>query len=635
MSAGLYTAGEFKDNCGFGLIAHMHGESSHRLLSTAIEALTCMTHRGGIAADGKTGDGCGLLIQSPTSFLRSVAEQDLQVTLSNHFAVGQIFLSKNTDLAAAARAEFAKQVEAQGLKVVGWRKVPVDPSVCGEIALETLPEIEQLFIDAPDVDPADLSAKLFVVRRLTEKALESDQDFYICSLSERVLSYKGLVMPVDLPRFYLDLADERLETAICVFHQRFSTNTSPRWPLAQPFRLLAHNGEINTIDGNRNWADARSSKFVCEKLPNIKELMPLVNRTGSDSSSMDNMLDVLLTGGMDLFRALRMMIPPAWQNIESMDSDLRAFYEYNSMHLEPWDGPAGLVLTEGRHAVCMLDRNGLRPARYVITKDGFITLASEIGVYDYSPEDVVSKGRIGPGQMLVVDTHTGELLLTDDIDQRLKSSKPYRKWLRQNTVVIEGHLDSDEPVNQITGDDLDVFMKMFKVSFEEAEQVLRPLGETGQEAVGSMGDDTPMAVLSSQQRSLYDYFRQKFAQVTNPPIDPLREAIVMSLETCMGPELNVYEETAEHANRVVLSSPVLSDSKFQALTNLESRGYPSLPLSLQYNPEEKTLEQAVKDIADAAETAVKAGTVFVVLTDRDIQKGMLPVHALLATGAVS
>ncbi len=634
MSAGLYTAGEFKDNCGFGLIAHMQGEPSHRLLSTAIEALTCMTHRGGIAADGKTGDGCGLLIQSPQSFLRSIAEADLGHTMGDHFAVGQIFLNKDADMAAKARAEFKKQVEAQGLVAIGWRKVPVDPSVCGEIALETLPDIEQFFIDAPGVDPADLSAKLFVVRRLTEKALESDPDFYICSLSERVLSYKGLVMPVDLPRFYLDLADERMETAICVFHQRFSTNTSPRWPLAQPFRLLAHNGEINTIDGNRNWADARSSKFVCEKLPNIKELMPLVNRTGSDSSSMDNMLDVLLTGGMDLFRALRMMIPPAWQNIESMDSDLRAFYEYNSMHLEPWDGPAGLVLTEGRHAVCMLDRNGLRPARYVITKDGFITLASEIGVYNYTPEDVVSKGRIGPGQMLVVDTQTGELLLTDDIDQRLKSSKPYRKWLRQNTVVIEGHLDSDEPVNQITGDDLNAYMKMFKVSFEEAEQVLRPLGETGQEAVGSMGDDTPMAVLSRQQRSLYDYFRQKFAQVTNPPIDPLREAIVMSLETCMGPELNVYEETAEHANRVVLSSPVLSDSKFQALMNLEKRGYPALPISLQYNPEDKNLEQAVRDIADAAEAAVRAGAVFVVLTDRDISKGMLPVHALLATGAV-
>jgi glutamate synthase (NADPH/NADH) large chain len=633
MSAGLYTAGEFKDNCGFGLIAHMQGEPSHRLLSTAIEALTCMTHRGGIAADGKTGDGCGLLIQSPKSFLRTLAQEVFDYSLADNFAVGQIFLSQDETKADAARAEFSLQVAKQGLKVVGWRKVPIDPSVCGEIALETIPQFEQIFIDAPAVDPEDLSAKLFVVRRLVEKALESDADFYISSLSERVLSYKGLVMPVDLPKFYLDLADQRLETAICVFHQRFSTNTSPRWPLAQPFRLLAHNGEINTIDGNRNWADARSSKFVCEKLPNIKELMPLVNRTGSDSSSMDNMLDVLLTGGMDLFRALRMMIPPAWQNIESMDSDLRAFYEYNSMHLEPWDGPAGLVLTEGRHAVCMLDRNGLRPARYVITKDGFITLASEIGVYGYKPEDVVSKGRVGPGQMLVVDTQTGELLLTDDVDQRLKSSKPYRKWLRQNTVFIEGHMQ-DEALEQLSGDELKAYMKMYKVSYEEADQVLRPLGETGQEAVGSMGDDTPMAVLSRQQRSLFDYFRQKFAQVTNPPIDPLREAIVMSLETCLGPELNVYQETPEHANRVVLTSPVLSDHKFNAIMDLEAKGYPSLALSLNYNPAEKSLAQAVVDIADAAEAAVRAGTVFVVLTDRGLDQSLLPVHALLATGAV-
>jgi glutamate synthase (NADPH/NADH) large chain len=395
--------------------------------------------------------------------------------------------------------------------------------------------IEQVFIDATGVSEQDLGSRLFVARRKAEMANEGDEDYYICSLSGSVIAYKGLVMPVDLPRFYQDLDDERLETAICVFHQRFSTNTMPRWPLAQPFRLLAHNGEINTIDGNRNWAEARTARFETDRLPNIKDIAPLVNRTGSDSSSLDNMLDVLPTGGVDMPRALRMLVPPAWQNIESMDPDLRAFYEYHSMHMEPWDGPAGIVLTDGRYAVCLLDRNGLRPARWVKTKDGFITLASEIGTYAYKNEDVVAKGRVGPGQILMVDTHTGELLHTKEIDDRLKSRQPYKRWLREKAQRIEGTFGGEMAAG-IEPEQLDNYMKMFQVTFEERDQVLRPLAESGNEAVGSMGDDTPMAVLSRKERSLFDYFRQKFAQVTNPPIDPLRETIVMSLETDLGGE---------------------------------------------------------------------------------------------------
>jgi glutamate synthase (NADPH/NADH) large chain len=387
-----------------------------------------------------------------------------------------------------------------------------------------------------------------------------------------VIAYKGLVMPVDLPRFYHDLSDERLCTAICVFHQRFSTNTMPRWPLAQPFRLLAHNGEINTIEGNRNWAEARTALFESERLPDVHEIAPLVNRTGSDSSSLDNMLDVLLTGGIDMPRALRMLMPPAWQNIESIDPDLKAFYEYHSMHMEPWDGPAGIVLTDGRYAVCLLDRNGLRPARWVRTADGFITLASEVGTHGYRNEDVVAKGRLGPGQMLMVDTHTGELLQSEEIDKRLKSAHPYKRWLKENSQRIVGSFDG-EAAPGIDEADLAVYMKMFQVSFEERDQVLRPLAESGNEAVGSMGDDTPMAVLSRQQRSLYDYFRQKFAQVTNPPIDPLREAIVMSLETDLGVERNLFHLGPEHADRVILSSPVLSQGKFNTLVNLDRPGF--------------------------------------------------------------
>src|SRR5690606_17282527 len=374
-------------------------------------------------------------------------------------------------------------------------------------------------------------------------------------------------------KFYPDLDDPRMETSICLFHQRFSTNTLPRWPLAHPFRNLAHNGEINTIEGNRNWAMARLHKFQCERLPDIESIAPLVNRTGSDSSSLDNMLDALLAGGMDLFRAVRMLVPPAWQNIENMDADLKAFYEYNAMHMEAWDGPAGIVLTDSRHAVCLLDRNGLRPARWVQTTDDFITLASEIGTWDYKPENVVAKGRVGPGQIFAVDTVSGEILHTADIDNRLKVSKPYKKWLRDHATLIESTLEPERQPELVTGEPLKAYQKMFQVSFEEREQVLKPLAESANEGVGSMGDDTPMAVLSEQLRPLYDFFRQKFAQVTNPPIDPLRETIVMSLETCLGSEKNIFEETPEHADRVILTTPMLSPDKFTRLINLDKPGF--------------------------------------------------------------
>ena len=633
MSAGLFRPEDVRDNCGFGLIAHTSGDASHRLLLTAIESLTCMTHRGGIASDGKTGDGCGLLLQMPDQFMRTLAQECFDVELGDAYGVGQIFLNTDSEKAAAARLNTEQALTDQGLKVLGWRQVPTDSSVCGEIALASLPLIEQVFIDATGVSEQDLGSRLFVARRKAEMANEGDEDYYICSLSGGVIAYKGLVMPVDLPRFYQDLDDERLETAICVFHQRFSTNTMPRWPLAQPFRLLAHNGEINTIDGNRNWAEARTARFETDRLPNIKDIAPLVNRTGSDSSSLDNMLDVLLTGGVDMPRALRMLVPPAWQNIESMDPDLRAFYEYHSMHMEPWDGPAGIVLTDGRYAVCLLDRNGLRPARWVKTKDGFITLASEIGTYAYKNEDVVAKGRVGPGQILMVDTHTGELLHTKEIDDRLKSRQPYKRWLREKAQRIEGTFGGEMAAG-IEPEQLDSYMKMFQVTFEERDQVLRPLAESGNEAVGSMGDDTPMAVLSRKERSLFDYFRQKFAQVTNPPIDPLRETIVMSLETDLGGEKNLFAEGPEHADRVTLTSPVLSQGKFTTLVQLDRPGFVVKKIDCTYQPGEKSLKQAVEGVAKAAEQAVSSGSCILVLSDRAIDKASLPIHSLLATGAV-
>jgi glutamate synthase (NADPH/NADH) large chain len=635
LTQGLYRPDFEKDNCGFGLIAQMDDKPSHWLVSTAIEALGNLTHRGAIGADGKTGDGCGLLMKKPDGFFKAIAAE-LGFELAEHYAVGMVFLSQDEAQAANNQNTVTEKLQSQGLEVLGWRDVPLDAeSACGAEALRLIPIMRQVFVNAPaDIDEASFERKLYIARRLAEKAITDDDAFYIPSLSSHVVSYKGLVMPSYLPTLYKDLNDERMETAICVFHQRFSTNTWPQWRLAQPFRYLAHNGEINTIRGNRNWALARGAKFATSLIDNMDDIRPLVGTTGSDSSSMDNMLEALFAGGVDMFRAMRLLVPPAWQNDHTMDDDLKAFYDYNSMHMEPWDGPAGVVLTDGRYAACTLDRNGLRPARYIITKDRHITLASEVGVYKYDEEDVVAKGRLKPGQMLAVDTSNGQLLLPEDIDQRLKSVKPYREWLDNNLTRLQD-ADDDETLPTLEGDQLAVYEKMFQVSYEERDQVLRVLAQAGQEATGSMGDDTPFPVMSERERSLYDYFRQQFAQVTNPPIDSLRENIVMSLETCIGQERNLFEETPDHAHRLVIDSPVLSDSRFRQLLALGDKEaeFKSTVISLAYDAETE-LEAAIDALCDKAEQAVKDGTVVLVLSDKQIEKGQLPIHALLATGAV-
>lgn len=639
MSAALYRPDEYKDNCGFGLIAHMEGEKSHDLLKKAVEALACMTHRGGIAADGKTGDGCGLLLQISDTFFRTVVKEQLNLQLPEKYAVGMVFLNTDNDKAALAKQQLENELKKASLLVLGWRKVPVSEQCLGPIAKEQLPAIEQVFISGPDghhLDDKQFNAALYMARRRANIVLNNDKDFYICSLSSEVVCYKGLMMPVDLPTFYEDLGDPRFETAICVFHQRFSTNTSPRWRLAQPFRMLAHNGEINTITGNRNWAEARRHKFKSELLEGLSEISPLVNCTGSDSSTLDNMLELLVTGGLDIYHAIRMLIPPAWQNVDTMDPALRAFYEFNSMHMEPWDGPAGLVMTDGRRAVCALDRNGLRPSRWVITDNGYLTVASEVGVYDYKPETVVAKGRVGPGEILAIDTETGQLLKAHDIDNQMKSQRPYKKWLKRNAVRMRGQFkDEEHRVDYFDVETLAIYQKLFLTTFEERDQVIRPLVENGQEAVGSMGDDTPMAVLSRRHRSIFDYFRQQFAQVTNPPIDPLREAIVMSLETCLGPQLNPFEEAPEHAIRVILKSPVLSTTKFLNIINVSHKHKDLSVATIDLNyPKDSDLKSALVAICDKAEAAVSAGHVVVNLSDKAIRSDRLPVHAAMATGAV-
>lgn len=631
----LYQPDVFKDNCGFGLIAHTHGEASHDLVQTAIHSLSCMTHRGGVAADGKTGDGCGLLIATPKVFFKKIAS-DNGFTLNEIFAVGTVFVNLDKALAQQSQDTLSQAIEAQGLLVAGWRDVPVDLSIVGDIARESLPGFKQILVNCPiNMDEATFNRKLFVARRKAEIALKDDPLFYVTSLTSQVVIYKGLVMPADLPAFFLDLQDERLASHIVVFHQRFSTNTLPRWPLAQPFRYLAHNGELNTIDGNRDWAVARTPKFVTDLIPELQELQPLVNRVGSDSSSLDNMLEVLVSGGMDLFRALSILVPPAWQNVDTMDMDLRAFYEFYSQHMEAWDGPAGLVIQDGRYAVCMLDRNGLRPSRWVTTKNGYITVASEIGTWDYQPEDVIAKGRVGPGQMLVIDTETGNIMDTKAVGRQLKKAHPYRLWLRENAVRLRDDEQLEEKAyeQRETGENLLALQKMFHITNEERTEIIRPSAENGQEAVGSMGDDTPMAVLSKQVRHVADFFRQQFAQVTNPPIDPLREAIVMSLETCLGSEKNIFEPTPDHANRIVLSSPVLSSSKMMQLRSVTKPGFEIETIDLNYD-ESMPLDDAIKHICDQAAQAVRAGKVLIVLSDRNIEKGKVPANAIMVTGAV-
>ena len=633
-SEGLYRPEFEKDNCGFGLIAHMDGEPSHGLITTAISALTRLTHRGAVAADGKSGDGCGLLLGTPEAFFRKCAV-DLGFELNKQFAVGMIFLNSDNELQNAAREVLKKQIENQGLHLAGWRKVPVDPSVLGEQAKASLPEIVQVFVNAPDaINSNNFERKLFSARRITENQISQEDDkFYVTSLSSRSIVYKGLMLPSAMPEFYSDLNDKDMASALCVFHQRFSTNTLPQWRLAQPFRYLAHNGEINTIQGNRNWALARSAKFDTKKIPNIERIRPFITTNGSDSMSFDNMLETLLMGGVGLFRSMQMLIPPAWQNAEHIDPDLKAFYRFHAMHMEPWDGPAGVVMGDGRYAACALDRNGLRPARYVITNDRIITLASEIGVYDYKPEDVIEKGRLSPGQMLAVDTHTGNLMTPKQIQDQIKTEYPYKEWIWQHTNRLPSELDGPEPDISLNPASLTVYQKMFQVSNEEKDQVIRVLAESGQEAIGSMGDDTPMAVLSAKQRVVYDYFRQQFAQVTNPPIDSIREMVVMSLETYFGKEQNLFKPTPEMAKTVFVDSPVLSTSKFRKLKAMSDQGLPHHIIDITYKDNEN-LQDAIHRIADEAVKQVEAGTIIIILSDRNIAKNVLPVHAALALGAV-
>jgi glutamate synthase (NADPH) large chain len=628
----MYDPAFEKDSCGFGLIAQLDDRPSRAIVDAALDALKRMTHRGAVAADGKSGDGCGLLIRRPESFLRQLAAE-AGITLPESFASGIVFLPHSAEQAERARATLEAEVTAAGLLVAGWREVPTDPEVCGEQARGTMPAVAQIYVGVrEELDLSALERLLFQARRRTEIALADLPDFYVVSLSAHVFAYKGMVMPEHLPAFFKDLARPDLCTSAVTFHQRFSTNTMPRWPLAQPFRFLAHNGEINSIQGNRNWMRARGPRFR-SPLVDFRELQPLVSMTGSDSQTLDNMLECLLLGGMDLLQAMRVLIPPAWRDREDLDADIKSFYEYYQLHMEPWDGPAGIVLLDGRYAACTLDRNGLRPARYLLTRDRHVVIASEAGVYDVAAADVVEKGRLGPGEMVAVDLLRGEFLKSRDIDAINRARAPFKRWMKSGVRYLSNSLiDPSLALEPMDAPTLAVHQKLFNLSREERDTVLKSLAESESEATGSMGDDTPMAVMSSKVRSLYDYCRQAFAQVTNPPIDSLREQRVMSLMTQLGRECNVFEAAPRYARQIVLNSPILSQRKLKQILSMSDFGS-HVEIDINY-PSSESLQQALLRFCEQAEVAVRDGTLLVFLTDRHTAPDKVPAHALLAVGAV-
>ncbi len=627
----LYKKDSFKDNCGFGLIANLQGRPSRKIVIDSIEALKSMTHRGGIGSDGKTGDGCGLMLNINKDFFIKAIKDEQNINLSNRFAIGQLFYFEDFQL---VKSKIKKILNEEGLKLVTKRDVPINKDILGHIALDCIPNIYQIFIESNNnMSDEEFETALLQSRKFIEEIHLNDEKLYFCSFSSKTIIYKGLMLPSDIENFYIDLQSKRFTSSICVFHQRFSTNTSPRWYLAQPFRLLAHNGEINAIRGNRNWSRARSNNFETINIPKIQQFKQIVNETGSDSSALDNMLEILVSGGINILKSIRMIIPPAWQNAQLIDPDVRSFHEYNSMHMEPWDGPAGIVMSDGKWAICVLDRNGLRPARYQIDNLNNITIASETGVNPVHDENIKSKGRISPGGLLAINTENSEILSGEDVDNALKNGATYRRWLKDNAIYIESSLDKYEGpgLKKISSEEFKISSKLFLLYKEERTSVIKPLAIDSQEGTGSMGDDTALAVMSKMHRQIYDYFRQQFAQVTNPPIDSLRESSVMSLETCFGPELNVFEESPEHAKRLVISSPVLSHKKLQSI--LINPYFKCDEIKLAYKKDDD-LKSALKLLQKKAVDSIKSGNTIIHLDESLPDKNSIPINSLLAVGCV-
>lgn len=628
----------FKDNCGFGLVANIKNRASHKVLNDAITALERMMHRGAVAADGKTGDGSGLLLSMPEEFLRKEAINN-KVELPKQFAVASVF-TKNIE-----NLKIIEDVCSQNdLKVVLTRNVPVDIKALGDQAVESLPNIVQLFIIPNSIMATDrFDALLYLSRKESEHKLLADRDFYISSMSSKVLSYKGLVMPTHIKEFYKDLQDKDFKISFSLFHQRFSTNTLPEWRLAQPFRSVAHNGEINSVEGNRFNVEIKSENIKSEVFTDkeIQRILPILQLNSSDSASADNFLEFLLVNGMDFFKAVRAIIPFAWQNAPHMDPELRAFYEYRSTIFEAWDGPAAFSVTDGRYIGCVLDRNGLRPSKYIVTKDNNLLIASEYGVVDIPEDQIKERGRLQSGEMLGLDLKFGKLLKNDQINDYLKSSNQYMKWLNEHMIYLQEHVEEQYAgVCDVKVEELVSRQRYFNVTQELIEQVIEPMIKDSKEAVGSMGDDTPMAAFSLKQRAFTDFFKQKFAQVTNPPIDPIREKVVMSLNTGFGEVHNILEEAPQNAHRLKSVSPIITNEKLNILKSFGNKkspryqaDYKNETFSTAYQGE---LKKALDTLVDNVVKSVKEDKVrVIILDDYEFNKDNKTIPMAMAVGRIN
>ncbi|MDD5546343.1 MAG: glutamate synthase large subunit [Candidatus Omnitrophica bacterium] len=641
---GLYDPQFEHDSCGVGFVCDIKGRKSHDIVAKGILALEHLMHRGATGSDPRTGDGAGILIQVPHEFLlKECSKAGFRLPKAGDYGIGLVFLPTDAKERKLCEDNFKKITEEEGLIFLGWREVPVDDSAIGKTAKESRPVIKQVFVGRPSGIAGELAfeRKLYIVRKRAENfvrgsTIRQKASFYISGLSSRTLSYKGLLMSTQLKDFFPDLKDRALESSFTLFHARYSTNTFPAWDLSQPFRFLAHNGEINTLRGNINWMKARQGLIESGVFgKDIKRLFPVIVPGGSDSASLDNMLELLVLGGRSLPHAMMMLIPEAWQGNDQIGEERKRFYEYHACLMEPWDGPAAIAFTDGKFIGATLDRNGLRPARYVITKNGIVVMASEAGVLDIPPEEVAVNSRLQPGRMFLIDTHAGRIIGDEELKSSISNLKPYGRWLDENMEKLED-VPFPRSFKVWHEKDLAPALKAFGYSKEDLRRIIKPMAGDGNEPTGSMGDDTPLAVLSTRPRMLYDYFKQLFAQVTNPPIDPIREELVMTLNTYLGSEKNLLDETPTHCHRLKVNNPILSNMDIERIRHIRNGTFKAKTISTLFEAKKgkAAFKKSLDRICAEADKAVKSGCTFIILSDRGVDGKFAALPALLACGAV-
>ncbi len=627
---GLYNSSYEHDACGVGMVVNIHGGKSHELVDNALRVLENMEHRGAETRD-KTGDGAGIMVQIPHEF---ILLQGIPVPEKGKYGTGLVFLPKEEKRQQEILSVMIEEIEREGLTLMHLRTVPTNPEVLGVAAREVEPDIKQIFVKPAPEHDISFEHILYKVRKRIENRID-DEDFYICSLSNKNIIYKGMLTSGQLRRYFPDLSNDYFTSGLALVHSRFSTNTFPKWKLAQPFRLLAHNGEINTIRGNRGWMKARESVLNSEALGNIKDLRPIVQEGMSDSASLDNVFEFLIMSGLSLPQAMAILVPESFNDKNPISEDLKAFYEYHSILMEPWDGPAALLFSDGRYAGGMLDRNGLRPSRYTITKQGMMVVASEVGVMDFEPGDVVSKGRLQPGKILLIDTQEGKIYYDGEIKELLAKAHPYREWLSENRVQLEKLKSGRKVDNSVS--DLQRKLIQFGYGQEDIDKTIIPMATAGQEPVAAMGNDTPLAVISDRPQVFFNYFRQQFAQVTNPAIDPIREELVMSLTEYIGAVgTNILTPDASNCKMVRLPQPVLTNTQLDILCNIRYKGFNTKKLTMAFEiaKGENALRQALDDLCKKAEESVDEGVNYIILSDRDIDEMHAAIPSLLAVSAV-